>query len=78
MIEDLLGVGMEDVRAVLVDQQAVIVVAVVGIAADVRAAVDEEDALVALARETFRENAAGEARADNQPIVHGTYSAGAI
>ena len=72
MVEDLLRIGMEDVRPVLVNQQAGIVVAVVGVAADVRPAVDDEDALVALARETFRKHAAGKAGADDQPIVHGT------
>ena len=36
MVEDLLRIGMEDVRPVLVDQQAGIVVAVIGVAADVR------------------------------------------
>ena len=77
MIEDLLGVGVEDMRAVLVDQEPGFVVAVVGVAADMRAPVDDEDALAALARETLRENAAGKAGADDQPIIHRSYSAAA-
>ena len=64
-------------RAVLVDQQAGLVVAVIGVAADMGAAVDDEHALVALARETLGKHAAGKAGADDQPIIHAAYSAAA-
>ena len=70
MVEDLLRVGVEDMRTVLVDQQPVVVITVIGVAADMVAAVDEKNALVALARKTLRQNAARKAGADNQPIVH--------
>ena len=62
---------MKDVRAVLVDQHAVLVVAVVGVAADVRPLVDEQDTLAEAGREPLRQHAAGEAGADDQIIKHG-------
>jgi hypothetical protein len=48
VLEDLGTVGVEDVRPVLVHQDAVVVVVVVGVAADVIATIDEEDALLPL------------------------------
>jgi hypothetical protein len=71
VIEDRLRVGVEDVRAVLVHQDAGFVVAIVGVAADMVAPVDHENPLVALAREAFCQNAACEAGADDQPVIHG-------
>ena len=47
VLEDVGRVGVEDVRPVGVDQDAGVVVAVVGVAADVRALVDDEHALAA-------------------------------
>jgi hypothetical protein len=70
MIEDLLRIGVEDVGSVLVDEQALVIVPVIGVAAHMVAPVDEKNALVALAGETFRQNAARKAGADNQPIIH--------
>ena len=70
VLEDLLRVGVEDVRAVLVHQDAGFVVAVVGVAADVGAPVDDQHALVPHVGETLGQDAAGEARADDQPVKH--------
>ena len=52
-------------------QDAVVVVAIVGVAAHVRSTVDDEDALVATRGQTLGENAACEPRPDNKPIKHG-------
>ena len=62
---------MEDVRAVLVDQQAGGVEPVIGVAADMAAAVDQQHALVALAGQPLGQHAAGEAGADDEPVKHG-------
>ena len=59
---------MEDVRAVGVDEDAGVVVAVVGVAADVRALVDDQHAQAQLAGEPLRQHAAGEAGADDEVV----------
>lgn len=64
VIHHALGVGVEDMRAVAVDENAVGVGFVVGVAADVGALVDDQD-LVTGAGEAFGDHAAGEAGADN-------------
>ncbi len=61
---------MEDVRAVLMDQDAGFVVAVIGVPADMGAPVDDEHAFVPHVRETLGQDAAGKARADDQPVIH--------
>src|SRR5690348_9186783 len=71
MLEDRLAVGMEDVRPVLVDQEAGFIVSVIGIAADMRPTVDQKHLFVTLAREPFGNDAAGEPGADHEPIKHG-------
>ena len=68
IVHDRPGVGVEDVRPVAVDHDAGGVVAVVGVAADVRPAVDEEDALVGLGGQTLGQHAAGEASADDKVV----------
>ena len=50
VFEDFARVGVEDVRAVAVDEDAGIVVAVVGVSADVRAAVERLGACAGLTR----------------------------
>ena len=69
---------MEDVRPVLVDQRAVLVITVIGVAADMVAAIDQENRLVALVGKALSEHAAGETGTDNQPIVHRLHSAGVV
>ena len=68
--EDLARVGVEDVRPVLVDEHAVLVVVVVGVAADVRPLVDEQDGLVQLRGQPLRQDAAGETGANDQIVEH--------
>src|SRR5215217_1229239 len=60
VVEDLLRVRVEDVRPVAVHEDARVVVVVVRVAPDVRAAVDNEDTLVRLGREALGEDTAGE------------------
>lgn len=64
ILDDTLGVGVEDVRAVAVDEDAVGVGFVVGVAADVGALVDDQD-LLASAGQALGDRAAGEAGADD-------------
>lgn len=64
VVDDALGVGVEDVRAVGVDENAVGVGFVEGVAADVGALVDDQH-LLAGAGEAFGDRAAGEAGADD-------------
>ena len=68
VIKNLARVRVENVRAVFVDQDARLVVMVVGVARDVVAAVHDEDLLVANARQPFGQDAAGETRPDDQII----------
>ncbi len=68
IVDDALGIGMEDVRAVAVDQHAGFVVMIVGIAADVRPAIDHQHALVQPGRQPLGQHAAGETGPDDQVI----------
>ncbi len=66
---------MEDVRAVSVDQEAVVVIFIVDVAADVAAAFDDQNALAKLrrwrARPAYSRPASG---ADDEPIYsHGVF-----
>ncbi len=67
---DTLRVRVEDVRPVLVDEHARVVVMVVRVAADVRAAVDEQHLLIELRREPFRRHTAGETCPNDEVIEH--------
>ena len=64
------AVGVEDVRPVAVDQEAVVVVLVVGVAADVRPVVDEENALAELGSQALGKNGPGETGPDDEVIEH--------
>src|SRR5438477_6013434 len=57
-------------RPVPVDEQAMLVIVIVRVAADVRPPVANKDALVEPGGEAFRDHAPGKSRADNQVIVH--------
>ena len=59
---------MKDVWAVLVHEDACLVVVVVGVATDVIAPVDEDDALAGHRRQPLREDAAGETCADDHVV----------
>ena len=77
VLEDVGRVGVEDVRPVGMDEDAGVVVAVVRVAADVRALVDDEHALAEDVGEPFGEHAAGEAGADDEGVEAGATGDGA-
>ena len=78
VIEDGFGIGVEDVRAVLMNEQAAFVIAIIRVSADVRPPVDEKHALITLGRKPLRQHAASEACSNDQPIVHEAYSAAVV
>jgi hypothetical protein len=69
VVDDLLGLGMEDVWPVLVHKHAVLVVVVVGIARDVISAVDDEDSLPVLGGQALSHDRAGIAGSNNEGAV---------
>src|SRR5690349_5743088 len=69
---------MEDVRPILMHKDARFVVAVVSVAGDVGAPVDDEHALIPYARQTLGQDASGKSSTHDQPIVHAGYSAGVM
>ena len=73
-MEDLRGVGVENVRAVRVDEYTGVVVAVVGIAADVRPAVDHQHLAAELAGKALGQHGAGETGADDEVVESGQRS----
>ena len=72
VIEGALVVGVEDVRAVLVNKDARLVFLVVHVAADMRALFDDENALARALREFASHNAASKSAADDNrvDVVH--------
>src|SRR6476659_9600107 len=74
VLDDLGRVRVEDVRAVAVDEDPGGVGLVVRVAADVRPAIEHEDALAALARESLGHDAAGETGTDDHDVVAHRYS----
>ena len=70
ILDDVLGVGMEDVRPVLVVAQPIRRKRIVGIARDVRSLVDDQDAGAELACKPLGDRAAGQAGADHEKVVH--------
>ena len=59
IVDDGARIGVEDVRSVTVDQDPGIVEAVLGIAAAMRPAVDDEDGFSALRGDPLCKNASG-------------------
>src|SRR5262249_41645958 len=70
ILENPLRVGMEDVRPILVDQDAIFIVAVVGVPADMVPLVDDQNSLPGLAGQPLGEHAARKSRPDDQIIKH--------
>ena len=70
VVEDVARVGVKDVRPVLVDQDAGLVVVVVGVAADVRALVADQDVLAGMRGQPLGDRRAGKAGADDQVVEH--------
>ena len=71
--EHLVRVGVEDVRTVAVNQQSLMVILIVGVAADVIAAVDQQHAAVAFTGDPFGKNGAGVACPNDQIIESGRH-----
>ena len=69
IVDDLLAVGVEDVRPVLVIQDAGLVRLVIGIAADMRPPVDQQHPRAVLAGQALGKNRAGKAGPDDEIIV---------
>ena len=65
---DVRSVGVEDMRPVAMHENAVVVVVVEGVAADVRPSIDQQHPLACARGETFGEHAAREAGADDQIV----------
>ena len=70
VLEDRLRVRVEDVRPVLMHEDARVVVVVVRVPADMRAFVDNQDLLAGIHCQPFGHDAAGEAGADDEVIKH--------
>jgi hypothetical protein len=70
ILEDVLRVGVEDVRPVTVNQNAGVVVVIVGIARDVRTAINDEHFLVRVARQTFGQHTSCVTRTNDEKIKH--------
>ena len=68
VVADARGIGAEIMRPVGVDQHAVVVVAVIGVAADVRAFLDDKAALAMLGAEAFRGGETGKTGSDDQVV----------
>ncbi len=69
IVDDLVRIGVEDVRPILVDQDARLVEMVVGVAADMRPPVDDQHVRVVLAGQPLGDHRAGEAGADDEIVV---------
>jgi hypothetical protein len=67
---DVARIRVEDVRPVLVHEQACFVVMIVGVAADVRPAIADEDLLARVGGEPLGNRCAGEPCADDKVIEH--------
>ena len=67
--EHLVRICVEDVWAVLVDQDPRLVRHVIGVAGDVRAAIDHQHPLAAVRRQPLGHDRAGEARADHNVVI---------
>src|SRR4051794_27632233 len=68
IVDDLVAVGVENMRSVFMVEDSRLVGLVIGIAADMRAPVHQQHARAVLARETLCENGAGKAGANDQIV----------
>ena len=70
VLEDVAAVRVKDVRAVLVDEHARVVVVIVGIAADVVPLVDDENCLSRIFRQPFGHDASRESGSHDEIVKH--------
>lgn len=68
-MEDFGGIGVKDMRSVLVDEESRIVETIIGIAANMRAAVDHQDPLSGLGRQSFGHDRPRKPRADDHHVI---------
>lgn len=68
IVPDFLRIGMKDVRAVFMDENAIFVRVIECVAGDMIAPVEQKNLLVQLRSDSLRENSAGKASTDNNPI----------
>jgi hypothetical protein len=71
VLEDVARVGVKDMRPIFVDQDAVVVVLVVGVAADMRTLVDDQHLNTRPGGEPLGQDTTGEAGTNDQVIEHG-------
>src|SRR5690242_8911940 len=76
--KDAYRAGMKDVRTILMNQNARFVVPIIGIPADVRAAIANEHLLAEPRSEALREHAAGESGSHDQVVEHAASSLAAM
>src|SRR5439155_8057054 len=70
VIKYFFAIGVEDVRAVFVDENASIVKMVVGVSSNVRPAIDQQHLLARTARDPLGQHAAGISGAHDQIVEH--------
>ena len=70
VIEDGLAVGMEYMRAVLMDQNSRLIITIIGIAPNMGSTIDDQHLFVALARQPFGDDASGKSGTNHEPIKH--------
>src|SRR5581483_5542317 len=68
--KDSAGIRVKNMRTVFVNENAVLIVEVVGIPANMRSLVNYENALIELRSEALRDHAAGKAGAHYEKIEH--------
>src|SRR5687768_14435583 len=68
--KNLFRVRMENVGTILVNQDAVLIIAVVRVSSNVVPAVDEQHLFVHAARDAFGNDAAREPRPDYEIVIH--------
>jgi len=70
ILEDLGRIGMEDVRAILMDENSGVIKPIKGITGNMRPPVDQQDARTVFAGQALGQHAAGESRANDQEVEH--------
>ena len=72
ILKDFAGIGVEEMRSVPMDEQAVLVMVIVRVPANVRPPIADHDPFSQDARQPFRDDASGKARPDHEIVKHVT------
>lgn len=75
VVENFLRVRVENVRAVLMDQDPRVIETIESISADMSAPIAEQDRLIKIAPQAFGQHTAGKTGPDNEVIVGHTHAA---